>query len=427
MFLQKLSINTKVFLLLVFVALLWGCGGSNEVPVEVVVVEDTIPPEPEIEYGFNLDSFNVHIDSVGKNEFLADILLKYHISYPEIDQILARGKEVFNANRDFRPDHKYTVLCSTDSLGKAQCFIYEKNAVDFVVFDFRDSMFVYAGAKEVDVEERTLSGVIDEQHNSPWLALAANGLSDRKVALLSTELSEIYAWTIDFFKLQQGDKFKMIYEEKFVEGAFVGLGDVRATFFHNRGADLYAFHYTQDSIPDYFDEKGNGLRKAFLKAPLKYSRISSRYSKKRFHPVQKRYKAHLGTDYAAPKGTPIMATGDGVVVASSYGKGNGNYVKVKHNDVYTTQYLHMSKRAAKKGQRVKQGDVIGYVGSTGLATGPHVCYRFWKNGSQVDHLQEKFPTSEPIKEAHKASYTTYKDSMKTLIDAIEFAVADSLL
>jgi len=209
-----------------------------------------------------------------------------------------------------------------------------------------------------------------------------------------------------------------VYEDKSVEGKSIGVGRILAAEFVHFGKPIYSFYFEQDSIGDYFDDEGNSLRKAFLKSPLKFSKISSRYNLNRFHPVQKRFKAHLGTDYAAPQGTPIFTIGNGVVVEAKFSQFNGNYVKIKHNGTYTTQYLHMSKIASgmKPGRRVTQGEVIGYVGSTGLATGPHVCFRFWKNGKQVDHLREDFPTAEPVESKNRAAFDIEKQRLINLLN-----------
>ncbi len=370
-------------------------------------VQDTIIEEPQIEYGFNLDSFTVYKDVIKPNEFLANILLKYSIPYPEIDALAKQSREIFDV-RKIAAGKKYTILCSNDSTGRAQCFIYEPNAVDYVVFDMRDSISIYKGEKDVEIKTKTASGII----NSSLYQTLENA---NVTPVLAIEMADVFAWTIDFYRIQKGDWFKVVYEEKFVDGKSIGLGKVLAAKFNHYEKDFFACYFVQDSIGDYFDVEANSLRRAFLKSPLKFGRLTSGFTMKRFHPVQKRNKPHLGTDYAAPTGTPIMATGDGVVVASSYSVYNGNFVKIKHNSTYTTQYLHMSKRNAKVGQFVKQGDCIGYVGSTGLATGPHVCYRFWKNGSQSNHLKEDFPPSEPVKpenlEEFKKELKKYQDKV----------------
>ena len=235
---------------------------------------------------------------------------------------------------------------------------------------------------------------------------------------LAFQISEVYAWTVDFYRINSGDKFKVIYEEEFINGKSVGIGAIKAAWFEYDDAGYYSFQYKQDNLFDYYDTEGNSLRKQFLKAPLRYNRISSRFTRKRYHPVLKRNKSHLGTDYAAPTGTPIHSVGDGKVVESRYGKYNGRYVKIRHNGIYSTQYLHMSKieNGIKTGAEVKQGDVIGYVGSTGLASGPHLCFRFWKNGRQVDPFKQALPPSKPVEEDNKLDYLTVVNKWKPLLD-----------
>jgi murein DD-endopeptidase MepM/ murein hydrolase activator NlpD len=236
------------------------------------------------------------------------------------------------------------------------------------------------------------------------------------------DLAEVFKWQIDFYKVQKGDKFKVVFEEIRVEDRAVGTGKIIGALFNHNGEDFYAVAFDQGNGTEYFDSNGKNLQKAFLKAPLKFSRISSKFSMNRFHPVQKRYKAHLGTDYAAPKGTPIQTVGDGVVLEAKYNAGNGNYVKIRHDETYTTQYLHMSRIASgmKKGKRVSQGETIGYVGSTGLASGPHLCFRFWKNGVQIDALKVKIPPTEPVKEDYKVAFDSVKQRMITTLDSIPF-------
>jgi murein DD-endopeptidase MepM/ murein hydrolase activator NlpD len=363
-------------------------------------------PEPNYIYGFPADSFVVLAGNVGRNDFLSNIMARHGVDYGTVHRMSEASKGVFDV-RQLRHGHSYCVLTSPDSV--AQCFIYEHNAVEYVVFDFRnrDSVQVYRDSKPVTYEERTAAGII----NSSLYQTMQNQGTDPTLAVL---LSEVYAWSIDFYRIQKGDKYKVIYTEKVVDGQPVGIAEIKGAWFEHFGKPYYAVQFQQGEAWDYFDEEGRSLRKAFLKAPVKFSRISSRYTMKRFHPVQKRNKPHLGTDYAAPHGTPIMATGDGTVEAAGYTSGNGNYVKIKHNGTYSTQYLHMSKFGSgiRKGVRVRQGDIIGYVGSTGLATGPHVCYRFWKNGQQVDHLREPMPPSEPVKPEHRADFDLLLRHMK---------------
>ena len=379
--------------------------GSND-----KVETDSIPP-PNIEYGLNLDSFIVHRNLIEPNQFLANILLKYHVPYTEIDLLAKQSKEVFDV-RKIASGKNYTILCKKDSIEKAQYFIYEPNAIDYIVYDMRDSLTIYKGKREVITKINEASGTIKSS--------LYQTLDDADVSpVLAIEMADVFAWTIDFYRIQKGDWFKVVYEERFVEGKSIGIGRVIASNFNHYNKDFFACYFVQDSIGDYFDAEANSLRRAFLKSPLKFGRLTSGFTMRRFHPVQKRNKPHLGTDYAAPNGTPIMATGDGVVIASSFSKYNGNFVKVKHNSTYTTQYLHMSKRSAKVGQHVSQGDVIGYVGSTGLATGPHVCYRFWKNGSQTNHLKEDFPPSEPVDPAHLERFNKKLKKYKSRVDKIK--------
>lgn len=381
-----------------------------ETEEELISLEDTIP-EPTFEYGIQTDSFDVYRDEIKPNEFLANILLKYKISYPEIDRMVKESEGILNI-KSLKAGNKYTVMCGKDSTGKAQCFIYEPNSIEYVVFDMRDSLRVYKEKRKITTKIHSTSGVITSS--------LYKTLQDEKVSpVLAIEMANVYAWSIDFYRIQENDWFKVIYEERFVDGKSIGIGKVLAAEFNHEGRDYFAYYFEQDSVGDYFDAKANSLRRAFLKSPLEFGRLTSGFTMKRFHPVQKRNKPHLGTDYAAPKGTPILATGNGVVIESAHKVYNGNYVKIKHNSTYTTQYLHMSKRGVNKGDRVKQGDVIGYVGSTGLATGPHVCYRFWKNGQQVNHLKEDFPPSEPIKPQYKEPFEVQKKEFDKKLNQIK--------
>ena len=394
------------------VIFIWAYFQPNEnaaIQTDELIELDSIP-EPIIEYGLNLDSFIVHKNVIKPNQFLANILLKYHIPYPKIDRLAKQSKEIFDV-RKIAVGKNYTVLCKKDSIEKAQYFIYEPNAIDYIVYDMRDSLIIYEGKREVITKIKEASGTIKSS--------LYKTLNDADVSpILAIKMADVFAWTIDFYRIQKEDWFKVVYEEKFVEGKSIGIGKVLAANFNHHKKDFFACYFVQDSIGDYFDAEANSLRRAFLKSPLKFGRLTSGFTMKRFHPVQKRNKPHLGTDYAAPTGTPIMATGDGIVIASAFSVFNGNYVKIQHNSTYTTQYLHMSKRAAKKGQYVLQGDVIGYVGSTGLATGPHVCYRFWKNGNQTNHLKEDFPPSEPVKQQNLEEFNKELEKYKSQIDKI---------
>lgn len=362
-----------------------------------------------VEYGIETDSFLVVKDVVQRNQNLSSILLPYHVPYAIIDQLARASKDIFDV-RKINTGKPYTIFCRKDSTGAAVCFVYEASATDYVVFDLRDSIHIYKGQKPIEKRTRYVRGAVNSSLYVDLQKLDAN-------PVLAIELSEIYAWTIDFYRIQKGDEFEVLYIENYVDGRSVGIDRIQASTFNHFGKARKAYFFESENEKGYFDENGNNLKKAFLKAPVKFSRISSGFSRRRFHPVQKRYKPHLGTDYAAPTGTPIRAVGDGVITEAKYKRNNGNYVKMRHNSVYSTQYLHMSKikTGIRPGVRVSQGDVIGFVGSTGLATGPHVCFRFWKNGKQTDHRKEELPASDPISAGSRADFV------------IQVAEADSLL
>lgn len=376
--------------------------------------------EPWVEYGFLLDTFQVIQDTVEDGMTLSHVLSPYKVSQQNINLADIKAREM--KLNFISTGNKFTILCrKNDTAQNALYCIYEKNIVEYYIFDFKDSVSVKHVYRQTDTLEKSITGIIEK--NSNLTATLNQSLSNEAMGgELAENIAQVYAWTIDFFKLYPEDKFKIIYEEKSVEGKPYGIGEVKAVYFWHVDTVYYAFRFMQDSTVGYFNEKGKGMKRPFLKAPLKFSRITSGFSMKRFHPVQKIYKAHLGTDYGAPTGTPIMAVGDGTVEAAGFAQYNGNYVKIKHNATYQTAYLHMSKigEGIRNGVRVKQGDIIGYVGSTGLATGPHVCYRFWKNGQQVDPNAEKFQSSEPIKPEKKEAYFTAIKPYKDKLDALNF-------
>lgn len=377
-------------------AVLSACNGSkNSVPIDEEVVNDLV----NIEYGIVTDSFIVVKDQVQKNQNLASILLPYGVPYTTIDQLAKASKQVFDV-RKLAVGQPYTIFCKKDSSGMATCFVYEASALEYVVFDMRDTLHIYKEQKPVEKRQIYVSGTVNASLYVDLKRLNAD-------PMLAIELSEIYAWTIDFYRIQKGDAFEVLYTENFVEGTSVGIDRIDACTFSQFGKPIHAYYFENGNEKGYFDQEGNNLKKAFLKAPVKFSRISSGYNKNRLHPVLNKVRPHLGTDYAAPKGTPIMSVGDGTVIEAQYKANNGNYVKIKHNGTYSTQYLHMSKirDGIRVGKRVSQGEVIGYVGSTGLATGPHVCFRFWKNGKQVDHRREELPASIPISDGSKTAFS----------------------
>jgi len=414
-------------LYLFFTLVLVSCGNESEdqsmiseqvITNDVESVEELEAPELQVIYNIDLDGYIVEEEKVKSGQNLSEILYPRGIDYQQIQEVVDLSKNVFSV-RKIQAGKPYTLILKDDSIKTLDYMIYEIDPIQYVVYDFRDSIRVYREEKPVTIVEKTASGIIE---SSLWNTMVDNDLDQD----LIMSLSDVYAWTIDFYHLQKGDSFKVIYTQRQVEGVSVGVDQILAAEFTHHGTPISAYLFEVNDIPDYFDDDGKSLRKAFLRAPVKFSRISSRYSGKRFHPVQKRYKAHLGTDYAAPTGTEIMATGDGVVVASTYKKFNGNYVKIKHNATYTTQYLHMSKRAVKVGERVTQGQTIGYVGSTGLASGPHVCYRFWKNGKQVDPYRQKLPESVPIQPEDQEAFDKVKNEYSPRLKSITIENKESV-
>ncbi|MCH8534844.1 MAG: peptidoglycan DD-metalloendopeptidase family protein [Flavobacteriaceae bacterium] len=373
-----------------------------------------------IKFGLDLEKFEVHYDTVKRGDFFGSILDQHKVSPQKVYAITQQIPDsVFNS-RKINVGRPYAILKDKDSLTTLG-MIYENSKVEATKLFFSDSIYVEKHLKPIVEKQKIASGVITSSLSQ---AIDDAGINYR----VTSKFADIYQWSVDFFKLQKGDQFKIIYNERFIDDTVsVGIGEIDAAILKHKNREFYAFNFLVDSTVnryDYFDENAKTLRSFFLKAPIQYSRISSRYTQKRFHPVQKRWKAHLGTDYAAPTGTPIWSTADGVVTKSGYTSGNGNYVKVKHTNKYSTQYLHMSKRAVKVGDYVKQGELIGYVGATGLATGPHVCYRFWVDGKQVDPYKQDLPDAEPMEEDRKPSYFEFIGPIKEKLDGLEYVEMD---
>ena len=402
--------------LICIVLLFMACKEEKPVPQELTAIT---PPEIEINeaYGFNLDEFEVIRDTIKSGDSFGELMLKNHAEYPKIIKITEEYKDTFDVRR-IRAGKPYVILKSKDTLPKAEVFIYENDRINYTVVDLRDSAIAYKEKKEVKYVQREVSGVIETSLSE---AILEQGIDYN----ITNELSEIYAWTIDFFRLQKGDRFRAIFNERYInDSLYAGSEPIEAAYFEHNGQPLYAFAYESDSLKnilDYYDEEANNLRRTFLRAPVKFSRISSRYNlKRRIRYYGYRIRPHKGTDYAAPIGTPIMATADGVVTESTRRRGNGRYVKIRHNSTYSTQYLHMRKQNVRRGDIVKQGDVIGWIGMTGNTSGPHVCYSFWKNGRQVDPLREELPAAEPLAENLRPEYFDYIDPLKFQLDCIPF-------
>ncbi len=381
---------------------------------EVITIEKPVVVK---QFGFNLDDFEVLRDTVKNGDSFGELMLRNRVDYPKIAKVSEQYRDTFDV-RKIVVGKPYLILKSRDTVQDAKVFIYENDPINYTVIDFRDSVVAYKNSKAVKYVEREVSGTIESSLSE---AILDQGIDYN----VTNSMADIYAWTIDFNRLQKGDRFKVIYKEKYINDTiYAGIGGIKAAYFEHNKEPFYAFNFMSDStkgIVDYYDEAANNLRRAFLRMPVQFSRISSRYNlKRRIAYYGYKLKPHRGTDYAAPIGTPILATANGTVVESTRRGGNGKYVKIKHNSTYSTQYLHMKDQNVKKGDFVKQGDVIGWIGMTGNTGGPHVCYRFWKNGVQVDPLREKLPAAEPIADSLKAKFLDHIAPTKVQLDCIEF-------
>lgn len=412
---MSLKKNAWIALAALFVLLIiWVLSSKNE-RVTVLEEQEEVAEivQPRVVLTLPADTLRFEKHSIASGESFGALLGKRGIGTAQIYKIAAAVEDQFNVRR-IRAGIEVQFATGDSSLFPSY-FIYPESKYEYWIIGLQDSIYAKKVEKEREVRRRAISGTIDD---ALYLSVGRSGGTQA----LAMSLVEVYAWTIDFFRLQKGDAFSVIYEEEYVDDTvYVGLKRVVAANLTHMGNDFYSFPYENElGFHDYYDEEGRSLRKTFLRAPLNFTRISSRYSGRRFHPVQKRWKAHLGTDYAAPTGTPIMTTADGVIIAAQYTSANGNYVKVRHNSTYTTQYLHMSKikPGIKNGVKVKQGDVIGYVGSTGLATGPHVCYRFWVNGKQVDPYKQKLPDAKPLTADRMDVYQSYMTRLKEELDSL---------
>jgi murein DD-endopeptidase MepM/ murein hydrolase activator NlpD len=405
----------KLILVILFSSIIQGCNSTEQ----NFKTEESKQGKyiPDIRFGYDLNNFRIEEKKIKRGDTFGAILENNAIDYPEVYKILEKTKKQVNT-RKLVVGKSYKLLFTKDSVQSPIVMIYEPNIATYWKIQLRDSIFGETIKKPIKIITLQGAGVIN---SSLYETMIDSGLNDQ----LTYFLSDVYAWNIDFFRLQKGDRFKVIYTEKFVDDSVsLGVDQIKAAYFEHNRKGLYAFEFesNQDKgIIDYFDENAKNLRRAFLKAPVKFSRISSRYNlKRRIAYYGNRIRPHKGTDFAASVGTPIMATASGKVIRASFTRGNGNYVTVKHNNTYTTQYLHMKKRKVLKGQYVSQGDVIGWVGMTGNTSGPHVCYRFWKNGKQVDPFKQKLPQAKPISSKLKAEYLSHMSPIKTDLDCVPY-------
>jgi len=416
LYIRALLIGFAIVLLLFFSA---SCGRQQHGQEEEIIVA-----EPQYLFDIQIDSLEVIQDRIGKNQFLSDLLMQYNVPYATIDFLSRNFRDTFDVRR-IRAGNNFFMMLSNDTLRSPRFFVYEISNTDYVVYSLSDSLYAYRGSKPVETRIETANGVI---RSSLWNALVGNGYDPD----LAIKMSDIYAWTIDFFGIQKDDRFEVIYERKYIEGNPAGVGRILAARFRHFGKDQFAFYFEQNGEGDYFDEKGQSLRRAFLKAPLKYSRISSHFSHGRYHPILKYTRPHHGVDYAAPAGTPVYSIGQGVVTRKGFqGGGAGNFLYIKHNATYTTAYMHLQKFASgiKEGSRVSQGQLIGYVGSTGLSTGPHLDFRFFMNGKPVNPLKVESPPAVPVEAKNMPAFQLVVDSklaqLKAFIDHLDTNVASA--
>jgi len=403
--------------LLSFLILCYSCRYFEKVPPEsLTLLSDTITTEevrePVLVFGIPADSFAIVTGHIKRNGFLSELLSEHGVPLQEIDQVLKNSDSVFDV-RKIRSGNRYTLLCETDSAARARYMVYEHDPATCYIFSFNDSLNISIYNKKINRIIRYSSGTIE---TSLWESM----LSADQHPNLALELSDIFAWTVDFFGLQKGDSYKVIYDELYIENESLGIGKIYGAEFTWAGKKITAIPFIQDSIETYFDTDGNSLRKAFLKAPLHFSRITSRYSGSRLHPILRIRRPHFGVDYAAPAGTPVNVIGDGKVVEMRSDDGSGKMIRIVHNSVYSTAYLHLSRYAdgIVPGSFVKQGDIIGYVGSSGLATGPHLDFRFYQNGSPVDPLAVEAPPVEPVADENRERFERNKVVVLSLLSTI---------
>ncbi len=366
------------------------------------------PTEPVkiFKYGLPIDDYTITYDTIDPNQTLAEVLNGFGFTARQIHYLTQCPDSILNA-RKIRPGQVCALFMDKDSASTPHYLVYEENAKHFVTFDLRDNYRATRGSNPAEWRESEVRGTV---HASLWEAMAENGASP----LLAVEMSHIFGWSVDFFGVQKGDEFRLIYAQEFVEGKPQNNYRIHAASFCTSGTLIYAIPFTQDGEELFYNSDGNSLEGAFLKAPLDFYRITSKFSNSRMHPVLKRRRAHHGVDYAAPVGTPVYAIGNGKVIEKGYQpKGGGNYVKIRHNSTYTTTYMHLSKfaKGLKVGDAVKQKQVIGYVGSTGLSTGPHLDFRVYENGKPINPLTIKSQPKKPISKENRAAFNIVCDSL----------------
>lgn len=372
---------------------------GKDKPTEIPFTE--IQPVIIREYGLPIDSFRIVRGKIKSGQSISELLQIFNVSAKIIDKVVTSSDTVFDF-RKTKSGKKYTAFQSKDSTHQLQYLVYEHTPAEFIILNFNDTI-VKRQEKEIITKELTAAVIIT---SSLWNAMENNDINIG----VAIQLSEIYAWSIDFFDLKENDYFKVIYEEQFVDTISMGVSKILSVCFNHRGKDYYAIPFEQNNVIEFFDQEGNSLKKAFLKAPLKFARITSKFTNARFHPVLKRYTTHYGVDYAAPVGTPIHTIGNGKIISAGNAGGAGNMIRIKHSNSYESSYMHLSKivNGIVAGKNVSQGEVIGFVGSTGLSTGPHLDFRIFRNGKPIDPLKMISPPAEPISKSNKTAFEILK-------------------
>ncbi|HSM47908.1 MAG TPA: peptidoglycan DD-metalloendopeptidase family protein [Draconibacterium sp.] len=409
-----MMITNRQIIQILFLVFIFAAQSCRQNQQKVITKSEVAVPEPVYRYGLPIDSFQVVDGIVESGQHLSSVLSKFGVNLGTIDTIARNAKPVFDV-RKIRQGNKFAIFQTTDSTVKSKYFVYENSPILYTVFELFDSLQVYQGEKEVVYQMKTAQGEIQ---SSLWNAMKASKLDP----MLALKMEEVYAWTVDFFGLQKGDRFRLIYDEIYVDSTSIGINNIYAAQFDFYGKELFAFRFEKNDSTGYYNEKGENLQKQFLKAPLKFSRISSGFSSGRMHPILRIVRPHHGVDYAAPTGTPVMSIGEGIVVSKGWAGGGGNTVKIRHNSVYTTVYMHLSRYAdgINQGARVRQGQVIGFVGSTGLSTGPHLDFRVYKGGSAINPLTIESPPAKPVDEKYMQEYNILKDSLLRDLKKIEW-------
>ncbi len=416
---KKFYLAGTFFSILIFFAIIFYLTRNNDkLPTDSHVKTELDTINDVNEFGFNSDSLIEAKSTIKRNETLSDILLNYKFNTGSLHDVITEAKKNFDV-RNIRYGHNYYVFTNKKDSTDLVYFIYQEDPVHYVVISLKDSINVYSASKKVIVKLKSVSGIINR---SLYETLTKSNVDPE----LAVKLADIYAWQIDFFKIQKGDYFKVLYNEDYVDNETAGIREILGACFNHGGENYFAINFRENDRNNFYDQNGKSLRKAFLKAPLKFTRISSRYTNRRYHPILHRYLPHHGVDYAAPTGTPIHSVGDGIIVKKGRDKYDGNFIKIRHNNVYSTEYLHLSRYAKgiKRGKKVLQGQTIGYVGSTGLATGPHLDFRFFKNGHTINPLKVKSPPTKSIDKQIFEVFDSTRNKIITKLDSIKLNIED---